>query len=352
MKPTYLEFFAGSGLVTEALKREFTCVWANDICPKKAAIYQANHGSGHFHLGSISDVKGSDLPTATMAWASFPCQDLSLAGNLLGLDGNRSGLVWQWLRILDEMGNRCPSILIAENVLGLVTAFNGNQYLKLHQELANRGYQCGAMVLNATEWVPQSRPRVFIVAVRKKLAKKFHGLPDWNHPEAILRVADRADGWVWWNLPRPPARTTKLDDILELDTPCHNQEKSQDNLNMVPPGHSRQLLVALANGFVCAPGYKRTRKNKQVLELRFDNTAGCLRTPGGGSSRQLIVLRQKDGKLATRLLTVRETARLMGAPDSYQLPGTYNDGYKAMGDAVAVPVARYLSKQLLVQLAS
>ena len=98
------------------------------------------------------------------------------------------------------------------------------------------------------------------------------------------------------------------------------------------------------------PAYKRTRNHKQVLEVRFDGIAGCLRTPNGGSSRQNIVIAD-DGILRTRLLTVREAARLMGAPDSYELPGNYNDGYRAMGDAVAVPVASFLAKELLAPLA-
>jgi DNA (cytosine-5)-methyltransferase 1 len=78
--------------------------------------------------------------------------------------------------------------------------------------------------------------------------------------------------------------------------------------------------------------------------------AGCLRTPEGGSSRQLLIL-ARDGALATRLLTVEETARLMGAPTRYKIPGSYNDGYKAMGDAVSVPAVRYLARHLLFPLA-
>jgi len=84
--------------------------------------------------------------------------------------------------------------------------------------------------------------------------------------------------------------------------------------------------------------------------LRFDGIAGCLRTPEGGSSRQ-IVLMVNGGSVRSRLLTVRECARLMGADDNYALPGSYNDGYRAMGDAVAVPVTRFLSEHLLAPLA-
>lgn len=115
---------------------------------------------------------------------------------------------------------------------------------------------------------------------------------------------------------------------------------------MIAPLHQTKLLEELANGFKAAPGYKRTRAGKPVLELRFDGIAGCLRTPEGGSSRQLLVLK-RDGVLTTRLLTARETARLMGAPESYRLPTNYNEAYKAMGDAVAVPVARFLAAKLL-----
>ena len=85
------------------------------------------------------------------------------------------------------------------------------------------------------------------------------------------------------------------------------------------------------------------------MELRFDDVAGCLRTPAGGSSRQYLIIKM-DGEWRTRILTPREAARLMGAPDSFKLPGSFNDGYKAMGDAVAAPVAAYLAEHLLVKL--
>ena len=60
---------------------------------------------------------------------------------------------------------------------------------------------------------------------------------------------------------------------------------------------------------------------------------------------------KKNGQTHARLLTVREAARLMGAPDSFVLPGSYNDGYKAMGDAVAAPVARFIGERFLTKIA-
>jgi DNA (cytosine-5)-methyltransferase 1 len=109
-------------------------------------------------------------------------------------------------------------------------------------------------------------------------------------------------------------------------------------------------MLKEANGHQAVfPGYKRTRNGNQVLELRFDSVAGCLRTPEGGSSRQLLVI-CRDGTFTTRLLTVREAARLMGAPENYRILGSYNDGYRAMGDGVAVPAVRYLACHLLAPL--
>jgi DNA (cytosine-5)-methyltransferase 1 len=100
--------------------------------------------------------------------------------------------------------------------------------------------------------------------------------------------------------------------------------------------------------------YKRTRLdtagNKvQRAEVRFDDIAGCLRTPRGGSSRQSILV--VDGKyIRSRLLSPREAARLMGLPDTYVLPDNYNAAYHVAGDGVVVPVVRHLARTLLAPL--
>lgn len=350
-KPAFLEFFAGSGLVAQGLRPYFRAAWANDICEKKAAVYTANHGSRIFHLGSIEDVKGGSLPNTPLAWASFPCQDLSLAGASGGIHAPRSGLVWQWLRIIDEMPSR-PPVLVAENVAGLVSAEGGEHYRTLHKALAKRNYAVGAMLIDAVRWVPQSRPRVFVVAVSTEVdipKKLISASPNWLHPDSICKAAADMKRWIWWNLPEPPPRKENFAEIIEWDAPFAKPETDTRNISLISPRH-RELLERFSDIEAAVfPGYKRTRKGGQVLELRFDNLSGCLRTPEGGSSRQILVIK-KDGKLRSRLLTVREAARLMGAPESYKLPGNYNDGYKAMGDAVAVPVAKWLGKYLLLPL--
>lgn len=350
-KPTSLDFFAGSGLASLALSDSFQVVWANDICPQKAQVYRANHGADHFHLGPLEKVAGAKIPAVHLSWGSFPCQDLSLAGNMSGLLGARSGLFWEWLRVMDEMPVR-PPIAVAENVQGLVSSAGGENYRQVHQALLERGYHVGAVLLDAAHWVPQSRKRVFVIAVDRNLdISAFAGnYPTWCHPQVICNVARTIKDWIWWKLPPPPPFRQNLDAIVDFSAPCDTEEKSKRIQALIPEAHMAKLWDAVEAGQRVFPGYKRTRYGKQVLELRFDGIAGCLRTPGGGSSRQTLVI-CKDDKLYTRLLTVREAALLMGAPGDYNVPGSYNDGYKAMGDAIAVPVVRFLANHLLAPIA-
>lgn len=339
------EFFAGSGLVAYGLRGLFSPVWANDISEQKAAVYRANFSKKHFVLDDIKNISGAKLPPADLSWASFPCQDLSLAGNMGGINAERSGLVWEWLRVLDEMP-AAPRVLALENVTGLLSTDGGENYRLLHNEIVNRGYKCGAIVLNASHFVPQSRPRVFVIAVRQDCSIPVELIGDgpcWLHNQAAVRLGKTLSNWVWWKADKPPRRHTSLKDIVEDDAPF-----DKDNvLRLIPARHQERLDQ---HETVYATAYRRTRAAGQQLELRFDGIAGCLRTPEGGSSKQYLVVK-KNGETHARLLTVRETARLMGAPDSFILPGSYNDGYMAMGDAVAAPVARFIGEHFLVKLA-
>lgn len=337
------EFFAGSGLVSCGLSSSFRSVWANDISERKAKVYRANLDSSVLHVGDISNVQGSDLPAAYLSWASFPCQDLSLAGNIDGIYSKRSGLVWQWMRVLDEAGEDAPHVICLENVAGLVSAHEGSNYIHLHHALAERGYSAGAVLINAERFVPQSRPRVFVIGTKGIIPKELLADgPSWAHSTALARLGKELDDFVWWNLPLPKGRTSSLEDVVEKDMEFDKDEV----VSLIPAAHIDKFL---SSGYRYATGYRRTRNHKQVLELRCDGMAGCLRTPAGGSSRQYLVCRDGDA-IHARLLTVREVARLMGAPESFELPGTYNDGYFAMGDAVAVPVARYLAEAVLSKL--
>ena len=267
-----------------------------------------------------------------------------------GLGASRSGLFWEWLRVLDEMPEK-PGVIALENVVGLLSANGGEDYRMLHEALRKRSYRVGAMLLDARLWVPQSRPRVFVVAVLKDIdtsALEDSGA-NWLQPEPVVRAMRSLKDVVWWSMPRPKTRSKSLSDMIDWDAPVFDETRTQKLLSIIAPKHQELLSKLPRNHRGVFPGYRRTRKGKQVLELRFDDLSGCLRTAEGGSSRQFLILHDR-GTWKARLITAREAARLMGAPETYRLSDSYNESYNAMGDAVAVPVVKHLAEHLLAPL--
>lgn len=358
MKLRFYDFFAGAGLATLGLRNSWQCVWANDIAACKAGVYTANFGDEHFALGDVAQVAAAHLPTpAEMAWASFPCQDLSLAGWRKGLAAERSGAFWAFWRIMHDLAERGerPPIIVVENVVGLLY---GDSFAGLCEAIASLGMQFGALVIDARHFVPQSRPRVFLVAVDDSVDCSSlivdRSSSPWA-PRALVAAHDQLSSdmkarWRWWRLPVPKPTNHSIKHIIESKPTLvewHTPEQTQALLDMMSRTNREKVDKALRLGkrqvgFL----YKRIRNNAQRAEVRFDGVSGCLRTPQGGSSRQTVVI-VEEGRVRTRLLSPREAARLMGVPDSFVLPERYNDAYKAMGDGVVVPVVSWLSDHLL-----
>lgn len=361
---TFYDFFAGVGLVELALEPPWKCVWANDIDPKKKAIYDANFENySRYLLQDVSTVSPDQMPgSVDLAWASFPCQDLSLAGWRRGINGKRSGVFWSFHRLMHQLkiDGRMPRIVVIENVVGLLY---GQNFTGLCEALNDLDLNFGALVMDARKFVPQSRPRVFLAALDRNVkTEAVERESETRNPwltTALRAAVDELppylrERWRWWSVPAPTEPIAALAEIID-DEPIgvgwHSDSETNHLINLMSDTNSAKIDSARANGdrsvgFL----YRRTRGGEQRAEVRFDGIAGCLRTPNGGSSRQTVVV--VDGQtVRTRLLSPREAARLMGVDDEFGLPRNYNDGYKAMGDGVAVPVVRWLSKHLLIQLA-
>ncbi|MEE9240128.1 MAG: DNA (cytosine-5-)-methyltransferase, partial [bacterium] len=166
----YYEFFAGGGLTRQGLGEKWRCLMANEICEKKARAYRLNFGaSPELAVKDVALLTPGDLPPkAILAWASFPCQDLSLAGNREGLNAGRSGTFWPFWNLMDALGKskRPVPIVVLENVAGALTSHKGRDFRAIMGALEESGCRFGAMVMDAVRFVPQSRPRLFIVAAR------------------------------------------------------------------------------------------------------------------------------------------------------------------------------------------
>lgn len=365
--PMFYEFFAGGGMARAGLGKGWKCVFANDFDAKKAASYTSNWGGKDLLVGDVAKLTTVDLPgTADLAWASFPCQDLSLAGSGAGLKGERSGTFWPFWKLiqqLDEEG-RAPRLIALENVYGALSSHDGKDFAAIGTALSDAGYKFGAVVIDAADFLPQSRPRLFIIGVHERVKipnDLISSTPDvkW-HPDRLIKaygkLSTRASSkWIWWKLPIPPKRKKSFSDLIETSPQgvrWHTKEETQRLLDMMSTLNLKKVDEAKKSGRRMVGGiYRRTRRDENGLkaqraEVRFDDLAGCLRTPSGGSSRQTIMLVEGDD-VRSRLLSPREAARLMGLPEKYKLPENYNEAYHLAGDGVAVPVVRYLAANIL-----
>ena len=363
----FYEFFAGAGMVRAGLGPSWRCLFANDFDHKKGRTYRENWGGGSgLKIADIGSLTGNDLPSqANLAWASFPCQDLSLAGTGVGLKGERSGTFWPFWKLMEGLirENRAPRLIVLENVCGLLTSHGGNDFAMICGRFQQAGYCVGALVIDAKLFMPQSRPRLFVIGVKEdiELAPALWAtgpIAPWHTPSlraAFDRVAPKTKrAWVWWNPPLPPKRRLTFSDLIEENpenTSWFSAERVQYLLSLMSPVNLAKVAEAKGSGRRMVGGiYKRTRPNEdgrkvQRAEVRFDDVSGCLRTPAGGSSRQVIVV--VDGQsVKARLISSRETARLMGLPDTYKLPANYNEAYHLTGDGVVVPVVRHLAEHI------
>jgi DNA (cytosine-5)-methyltransferase 1 len=356
---TFYEFFAGGGMARAGLGHGWTCLFANDFDAAKAKAHRANWGGEDLVHADVWALDAAQLPgRADLAWASSPCQDLSLAGARSGLAGKRSSAFWGFWRLVEALAaeGRAPRTVVIENVSGLLTSGGGADFASLCATLAAQGYAYGALEIDASGFTPQSRPRLFVVAT---LAARPDATGESPFHTRAVRAAHAAlpdalkAGWLWWRLPAPPARNTRLEDLLEPDgeVAWRSQAASDHVLALMSPLHRRRVEdLAASGGRHVGALFRRMRKEDgravQRAEARFDGLAGCLRTPRGGSSRQTVVVIDA-GRVRTRLLTAREGARLMGLADDYILPASQSAALHVIGDGVAVPVVRWLAAHLL-----
>lgn len=355
------EFFAGIGLVRLGLEAAgFGVVWSNDIEPDKRNMYRGHFQDAplthEFHLGDIGKVSGASLPPElSLAWGSFPCTDLSLAGSRRGLAGKDSGTFWHFTRVLEEMGERRPSVVTLENVVGLATSHGGEDLAAAVGELNRLGYSVDVLTLDARRFVPQSRPRLFLVGALDAPADSpvlnSELRPDWL--QAVFGDPTLITHQAALPVP-PPPMTAGLGQQVEVFDPTDDvwwsAERTAAFVGSLSPLQSRRLhAMRDLDAYSHRTAYRRTRHGIAVWEIRPDDVSGCLRTARGGSSKQAVV-QAGHGEVRVRWMTPREYARLMGAPD-YCLDGLRrNQALFGFGDAVCVPVVTWLADNYLMPL--
>ena len=277
MSPSFYEFFAGGGMARAGLGDGWRCLFANDFDRKKTATYRLNWSGDQMVADDVRNVATGSLPeVADLAWASFPCQDLSLAGGGAGLKGKRSGTFWHFWHLISALAKegRAPTVIALENVCGTLTSHGGDDFRALCQAMSEAGYHYGAMVVDAALFVPQSRPRLILVAVRDgtELPDQLcaRGPSALFHPAALRSAANKLtdelkQGWIWWSLDAPPPRNLGLCDLIEdapRDVPWHTSDQTAKLLAMMSDLNLKKVRAAKAlKRKVVGTIYKRTRRD-------------------------------------------------------------------------------------------
>jgi len=362
---TFAEFFAGVGLMRIGLERRgWKIAFANDICSDKYEMYAAHFedADDHFVVEDIHKLRAEEVPTVTLATASFPCNDLSLAGARAGLKGKQSSAFYGFVRVLQEMGHRRPRFVLLENVTGFLTSRSGADFRAALLELNHLGYGVDPFIIDALHFVPQSRPRLFVVAelqskekassIGEKRRRNVGFFESEIRPRALAEFifSNPAINWRLRDLPPLPKSSRRLTSVLENladDAPeWWNKKRTAYLLNQMSQRH-RIIADKMINsaGWSFGTVFRRVRAGGSMAELRVDGIAGCLRTPRGGSGRQILV-KAGFGEFYARLLTPRECARLMGA-DDFIISSSLNQALFGFGDAVCVPVIEWIAENYL-----
>ncbi len=359
---TVNEFFAGIGLMRLGLARAgWKTVWANDIDADKQVMYQGHFvdDPGVFVLGDIHQLDPDSVPTATLATASFPCTDLSVAGGRRGLAGSGSSAFWGFIKVIKGMNHRKPPIILLENVLGFITSNQGNDFRSACRALNRLGYTVDVFMVDAVHFVPQSRQRLFVVGTLDEeptqvFDSTFTFYEGSCRPSSIARyILSHSDiRWKVRSLPSLPKRTIALRDVLD-SLPSDSEywwsnKRAKYLVNQMSDRH-RSIAESMIRDSVVNYGtvFRRVRKGKSMAELRVDGIAGCLRTPKGGSARQ-ILFTAGNNHYSVRLITPRECARLMGAGGFRIDPSiSFNKALFGFGDAVCSSVIDWLAQNYL-----
>lgn len=297
------DFFCGLGGMGLGFKQAgFKIEGAWDWNKFAVQSYQANIGS-HAKVADIREMGYWDVPFADVWTFGFPCQDLSIANpDGEGLEGARSGLFFEVMRLLEETESgdkrRLPKVIMAENVKGL------RPYLPvLEKEYAKRGYKMLYTTLDSQDYsVPQHRERYFVVGIRQDLDHTLFTFPNQKRIGYGIRISD----------------------ILQPEE------------DIAPKYYLSDKAIAYMD---------RERKGKPRWEFHKNEVYGIAATLTANMWKG-VPYGVIQGLPKPRRFTPRECARLQGFPDSYHLVISNTQLYLGFGNGVTVPVAKALAQEI------
>jgi len=298
----FIDLFAGVGgfrLAMEANGGE--CVFSSEWDPFAQKTYQANFGD--VPHGDITKVELSQIPRFDVLTAGFPCQPFSMIGKREGFAHKTQGtLFWDVLRIVRA---RRPAAVFLENVKGLVSHNGGDTMDTIIGALQEADYWTFWRVLDAAEFgVPQHRERVYIVAFDKR------------------RIRRPKFGW-----PQPSRKQRAIGRYIEKDVDGYSISK-----------HLQRVYI-----------YKADDGHPEIID-RKSNFAVKTLVASYHKIQRITGTFVKDGPTGLRLLTEKECKAIMGFPSNFKIPVSRTQMYRQMGNSVAVPVVKKVSREIAMTL--
>lgn len=323
-----VSFFSGAGGLDLGFSQaNFDIIYANEWDKKIWDTYQANHKDTFLDKRSISDVSVDDVPDCDGIIGGPPCQSWSEAGAQRGINDARGKLFFDFIRILEK---KQPKFFLAENVSGMLAPKHKEALEHIKTLFLNAGYDLHFKLMNASDYgVAQDRKRVIFIGFRKDLNI------DYTFPETFAAEE----------------KQTLQDVIFDLcgsEVPAENKSKKNSQARI--PNHEY-----MTGGFSSI--YLSRNRVRSWNEASFTIQASGRHIPIHPQAPKMEKV-DKDKFVFVkpdlyRRLTVRECARIQGFPDDFNfLYNDLNDGYKMIGNAVAVGFAKVLANSISQHLGS
>lgn len=301
--------FAGIGGICLGFKQAgFDIIWANEYDQAACKTYRHNFGGDYLTEADIRKIDTNAIPAFDVLLAGFPCQPFSIAGRQNGFNDKRGNLFFEIARVVDK---KRPKVIFLENVANLAEHDDGKTFLVIFNSLAQFGYSVYYKVMIATEYgnLPQIRKRIYIVALREDIDKKY------NHPEPI-------------------DLTLKSTDIIKRDERKNNIYYYHNDTDIY------QYLASVVREK--RPIYKITDTNIRITKNEMCPTLTA--NMGTYPDRVPVIL----DDFGIRKLTLRECLDFQGFPKEFYFPNTITieDAYKQIGNSVCVPVIKRIAEQI------
>ena len=298
----------------------FNVIWANEYDKSIWETYKFNHQKTHLDRRNIQDIKSKEIPNCIGIIGGPPCQSWSEAGAGRGINDSRGKLFYEYIRIVED---KQPLFFLAENVRGILSSRHTKAFVNILNQFRKIGYEISYQLLNSNDFnVPQDRKRVIIVGYHEKLGGTFQ-FPQHNNPGLTLKDA-----------------------IYDLWSVEPNKFKDKVTIHHTIPNHEY-----IDTGFSSI--YMSRNRVRSWQEPSFTIQAGGRHAPIHPQANKMIFV-EKDKRIFDSLspkpyrrLSVRECARIQTFPDDFIFKYQYiNHGYKMVGNAVPVNLAKVLAQKI------